>query len=431
MTGGWVQIEDNWHYFRSYTKYAVTGEYTVNGITYQFDERGMTKGAWHTDNNGTRYYYGPSFYVARDPGYMTLHEIDGKTYNFDNNGYLTYEIQILRDSTSFKKYAFDFGSDGALVREIKDQGIITAPDGSLYYINENGFIQMNAGLIKYNGEYYFAVYSGKLRAGGYQKISSAVSNGLPIEDGTYYFGADGRMEKGETGIVTIDGNLYYKEDGEIQKGANGNRLVKVGEDYYFICYSGKLKQNSWQKINSTVSSGLPIADGTYYFGADGKMEKGETGIVTIDGNLYYKEDGEIQKGANGNRLVKVGEDYYFICYSGKLKQNSWQKINSTVSSGLPIADGTYYFGADGKMEKGETGIVTIDGNLYYKEDGVIQKGANGNRLVKVGEDYYFICYSGKLRQNSWQKINSTVSSGLPIADGMYYFGADGKMVTNQ
>ncbi|WP_418520543.1 hypothetical protein, partial [Ruminococcus champanellensis] len=83
----------------------------------------------------------------------------------------------------------------------------------------------------------------------------------------------------------------------------------------------------------------------------------------------------------------------------------------------------------GKMEKGETGIVEIDGNLYYKEDGVIQKGANGNRLVKVGEDYYFICHSGKLRQNGWQKINSTVSSGLPIADGMYYFGADGKLVT--
>ena len=50
-------------------------------------------------------------------------------------------------------------------------------------------------------------------------------------------------------------------------------------------------------------------------------------------------------------------------------------------------------------------------------------------LIKVGEDYYFICHSGKLRQNGWQKINSTVSSGLPIADGMYYFGADGKLVT--
>ena len=349
LTGGWVQIDENWHCFFGGTRGAVTGEYTLNGVTYQFDETGMTKGAWHTDDNGTRYYYGPSYYVARNPGYMTLHEIDGKTYNFGNDGYLTYGIQVLRDSTSFKKYVFDFGNDGVLSRKITEQGIITVPDGSLYYINENGYIQMNAGLIEYNGDYYFAVYSGKLRVSGNQKINSTVSNGLPIADGMYYFGADGKMEKGETGIVEIDGNLYYKEDGVIQKGANGNRLVKVGEDYYFICHSGKLRQNGWQKINSTVSSGLPIADGMYYFGADGKMEKGETGIVEIDGNLYYKEDGVIQKGANGNRLVKVGEDYYFICHSGKLRQNGWQKINSTVSSGLPIADGMYYFGADGKL----------------------------------------------------------------------------------
>ena len=344
-----MQIGENWHYFSAHTKTAVTGEYTVNGVTYQFDETGMTKGAWHTDDKGTRYYYGPSYYVARNPGYMTLHEIDGKSYNFGKDGYLTYGVQVLRDSTSFKKYVFDFGVDGALVREIREQGIISAPDGSLYYINENGYVQMNAGLIEYNGDYYFAVYSGKLRVNANQKINASVANGLPIADGNYYFGADGKMGKGETGIVEIDGNLYYKENGAIQKGANGNRLIEVNGDYYFICYSGKLKRGSWQKINSTVSNGLPIADGNYYFGADGKMDKSETGIVEIDGNLYYKENGVIQKGANGNRLIKVGEDYYFICYSGKLKRDSLQKINSTVSNGLPVADGMYYFGADGKM----------------------------------------------------------------------------------
>ena len=349
LAGGWVQIDENWHCFFGGTRGAVTGEYTLNGVTYQFSETGMTKGAWHKDDKGTRYYYGPSYYVARNPGYMTLHEIDGKTYNFGNDGYLTYGVQVLRDSTSFKKYAFDFGVDGALVREIREQGIISTPDGSLYYINENGYVQMNAGLIEYNGDYYFAVYSGKLRVNANQKINASVANGLPIADGNYYFGADGKMDKGETGIVDIDGNLYYKEKGVIQKGANGNRLIKVGEDYYFICYSGKLRRDSWQKINSTVSNGLPVVDGMYYFGSDGKMDKGETGIVEIDGNLYYKVNGVIQKGANGNRLIEVDGDYYFICYSGKLRRDSWQKINSTVSNGLPVADGMYYFGSDGKL----------------------------------------------------------------------------------
>lgn len=79
----------------------------------------MTNGAWHTDDKGTRYYYGPGYYRASNPEYIGLHEIDGKTYNFGNDGYLTYGIQVLRDSTSFKKYVFDFGDNGVLVLEIK------------------------------------------------------------------------------------------------------------------------------------------------------------------------------------------------------------------------------------------------------------------------------------------------------------------------
>ena len=164
LTGGWVQIGEKWHYFRSYTKAAVTGEYTVNGVTYLFDETGMTNGAWHTDDKGTRYYYGPSYYVARNPGYMTLHEIDGKTYNFGNDGYLTYGIQVLRDSTSFKKYVFDFGNDGVLVREIREQGLFTAPDG-IYYINENGYVPMGTGLIKIEDAYYYVCLAGNAVGG--------------------------------------------------------------------------------------------------------------------------------------------------------------------------------------------------------------------------------------------------------------------------
>ena len=191
LTGGWVQIGEKWHYFRSYTKAAVTGEYTVNGVTYLFDETGMTNGAWHTDDKGTRYYYGPSYYVARNPGYMTLHEIDGKTYNFGNDGYLTYGIQVLRDSTSFKKYVFDFGNDGVLVREIREQGLFTAPDG-IYYINENGYVPMGTGLIKIEDAYYYVCYSGKLKQSGNQTIAEEYANGL-LPAGTYYFGEDGKM----------------------------------------------------------------------------------------------------------------------------------------------------------------------------------------------------------------------------------------------
>ncbi|MCB6490845.1 phosphodiester glycosidase family protein, partial [Dorea sp. 210702-DFI.3.17] len=193
LVGGWIQINDNWHYFRSYTKAAATGEYKVGDVTYQFDEQGMTKGTWYKTDEGTRYYYGPSYYAARNPEYMRLVEIDGKTYNFDNNGYLTYGIQVLRDSTSFKKYVYEFDTDGAMLQAIKDQGFVTDSKGTIYYINEEGYVPMNAGLIKYEEAYYFVCSSGKIKTSGYQTITESNANGL-VEAGTYYFGEDGKMQ---------------------------------------------------------------------------------------------------------------------------------------------------------------------------------------------------------------------------------------------
>ena len=272
LTGGWVQIGENWHYFRAYTKTAVTGKYTVNGVTYRFDETGMTNGAWHTDDKGTRYYYGPSYYVARNPGYMTLHEIGGKTYNFGNDGYLTYGIQVLRDSTSFKKYVFDFGNDGVLVREIREQGLFTAPDG-IYYINENGYVRMGTGLIKIDDAYYYVCYSGKLKQSGNQTITEEYANGLNFV-GTYYFDENCKMvvpaEKDHTtGIVWDEANnrYVYKVDGKIQKNAG---LIKIDDAYYYVCYSGKLKQSGYQTITKKYANDL-LPAGTYYFGEDGKM----------------------------------------------------------------------------------------------------------------------------------------------------------------
>ena len=353
LTGGWVQIGENWHYFRSYTKTAVTGEYIVNGVTYQFDETGMTKGAWHTDDKGTRYYYGPSYYVARNPGYMTLHEIDGKTYNFGSDGYLTYGIQVLRDSTSFKKYVFDFGVDGALVREIREQGLFTAPDG-IYYINENGYVQMGAGLIKIEDAYYYVCSSGKLKQSGYQTITEKYANGLNFV-GIYYFDENCKMvvpaEKDHTtGIVWDEANnrYVYKVDGKIQKNAG---LIKIDNAYYYVCYSGKLKQSGYQTITEKYANGLNFV-GIYYFDENCKMvvpaEKDHTtGIVWDEANnrYVYKVDGKIQKNAG---LIKIEDAYYYVCYSGKLKQSGYQTITEKYANGL-LPAGTYYFGEDGKM----------------------------------------------------------------------------------
>ena len=345
LTGGWQQIEDNWHYFRSYTKSAVTGEYTVNGVTYQFDETGMTKGAWHTDENGTRYYYGPSFYQARNPGYMALYEIDGKTYNFGNDGYLTYGVQVLQDAASLRKRIFEFdGTTGALVKRITDHGVYTMQGGTMYYINADGEVPMNAGLVQFDGSYYFVLWSGKVVANADRMIQTSQTNNL-LPAGTYHFGPDGKMVMPDTttGIVW-DGDRYvYKINGEIQKSAG---LVEIDGAYYFVCYSGKLKQSGWQTITETNANGL-MEPGVYYFGDDCKMIVPDrtTGIVQ-DGDRYvYKIDGKIQTGTG---LIEVDGAYYFVCYSGKLKQSGYQTITEANANDL-AEPGVYYFGDDCKM----------------------------------------------------------------------------------
>ena len=78
------------------------------------------------------------------------------------------------------------------------------------------------------------------------------------------------------------------------------------------------------------------------------------------------------------------------------------------------------------MTTAVNGIFEIDGNYYYKKDGVIQKDLG---LIKVGDDYYYVCWSGKLKTNSGKVIGTSQANGL-LPAGWYEFGADGKMVAN-
>ena len=60
---GWKKIDGNWYHFSTYSGYMFTG--------------------WQTFSNGNRYYFG-------DDGVMRTGQqtIDGKSYEFDNDGAL-------------------------------------------------------------------------------------------------------------------------------------------------------------------------------------------------------------------------------------------------------------------------------------------------------------------------------------------------------
>ncbi len=427
LYGGWVQIDDNWYCFSHKTKTAVVGERAVVGdVTMSFDEQGMTKGAWYTDDYGTRYYYSYTFFKAREPGYMTLKEIDGETYNFDANGYRTEDVVIaLRDSTSYKQRIFEFAEDGTLVRAYTEQGIVECVDGT-YYVCEDGYVPMNAGLIKYGDDYYYVVHSGKIKKNFSMTFTEENNNGLGIL-GHQVFDADGKMVLPDvfTGIREKDGIDYYWVDGEISAG--NARVAEYEGSFYWVCHSGKIKKNGYTTVTSVNAGGL-VDPGTYFCDIDGKIVLPDnfTGIREKDGVDYYWVDGEISAG--NARVAEYEGSFYWVCHSGKIKKNGYTTVTSANAGGL-IDPGTYFCDINGKIVLPDnfTGIREKDGVDYYWVDGEISSG--NARVVEHEGSFYWVCHSGKIKKHGYTTVTSANAGGL-VEPGTYFCDVDGKIAIN-
>ncbi len=394
LEAGWQTVNSEWYYFSTTTYKAATGRVKMFGIYYTFEETGrLSSGVWAKTFEGTRYYYGPSYH------YKGWYNIDGIDYFF-KNGYRCEGIDF-HSSSANPTYWYDFGPDGSTATRLNGIYLI---DGSYRYFEDG--LATEKHLFKWEGDYYYARYNGFIVTN--ETIGTASTN-CDLPKGRYTFGADGKMlgasPNGE--IVEIDGVLYYYENGRgVEK-----YLVKVGNDYYFAQYGGKLIVN---KVFNAWATNCDLPKGTYTFGADGRViGVGPTvaEIVEIDGVLYYYENGKgVEKG-----LIKYNGDYYFAQYRGKLVTN---QVFGTYLTNCDLRNGRYEFGADGKMLQG---IVEKDGVLYYYENGVgVEKG-----LIKYNGDYYFAQYKGKLVTN---QVFGTYLTNCDLRNSRYEFGADGKML---
>ncbi len=238
-------------------------------------------------------------------------------------------------------------------------------------------------------------------------------------------------------VVTVVRNgIYADENGVPSYYENGVKVggkgvIQIGDAIYFVCASGKIKNNGYQTVTAANCNGI-LEPGTYFFDAEGKAvlsEKPaeiEDGIHYISGVPYYYENG-VKAGGKG--VIQIGDAIYFVCASGKIKNNGYQTVTAANCNGI-VEPGTYFFDAEGKIvlpeepEQIEDGIYNIDGVLYYYENGV---KAGGKGVVQIDGAIYFVLADGRVKIGN-KTVTAANCNGILDPNKTYCFGADGALV---
>ena len=333
---------------------------------------------------------------------------DGETPAKPETSRFTYEFKgwdkEIVAATENAEYTAEFtaiGKNGLCIEGddtfwIKD-GVNIAFPGLIRIADANGHIH-----------YYYFAEDGKAVKNGNYKVNK--NNGLPLPEYGFAFDSDGVIvhdeDTSKNGICDGDGSKFYYIDGV----KVGEGLIKVGDYYYYArTSSGEIVRNRQYWITKTNE--LPMQQGIFDFDAEGRMIV--TGFIHAFGTTYYYDNGVLAKG-----FTKIGDDYYiFNASSGKMYSNAMMWVPDNEYG---ITGGMYEFDADGKMIR--TGFITTGGYTYYYDNGVLAKG-----FTKIGDDYYFFnAGSGKMYRDATLWVADNAEYGF--VGGMYYFGADGKIV---
>ena len=407
---GWDKIDGHLYYCDPQTGVVQTSPRTIDGRQYNFDKDGRMI---HDGDILVRFdEYNLCGYDANDELISGWRVIDGETYNFwsgyahtdlayidDDYYYFDDEGRLQRDKLIWTK-SFYFAMSEDLYLYYFDQdgkGVLgwQTINGSEYYFDSWYGACTGHQYINMNG--YFFDEEGRMQKNCFQKCIRVYWEGLEY---LYYFGLDGKQL---VGWQTIDGDTYYFD---YHYGAQTGTVTIDGETYHFT-EEGKLivssetttPEENEQKITGWITD--QEEDGTerkYYYDEDGKQVNG---WLTYNNERYYLWPYMI-KGLYYN--VQENASYYFDD-NGKM-QTGW--ITDKDEDGV---EKRYYFGEDGKQVKG---WLTLGNDKYYLNPEM--KTGSWMVLGENGGDYFFDEETGKMR-TGW--ITTKVGT-------IYYHGPDGQ-----
>ncbi len=384
VQGQWVKNTIGWWYKNADGSFPKSVFQSIGGKTYYFDQNGYMKTGWL--QIGTEWY----FFGAN--GVMTtgFAEIGGHNYYFGDGGVMV---------TGWKQIDGDwyfFSTGGAMCTTWTKDG------NNWFHFTSEG--KMETGWVKVGDKQYYMGLGGAMQTGW-----------IHTENKWYYFGKDGEMVKGWR---TIDSSTYYFDE----KGVMVTGKQTIGGASYSFDESGRLKGSvkpgstkattetgANNAPASTVKSGLIEENGKTYYYVNNKVQ---TGWQTISGEKYYfTRNGEMVTG-----FRKIGDQTYYFQQSGK---SSSTKAEGVLLVGWKRVNGKkYYFdGNDGHLHYGW--IYVSDANVkgwFYLDP------SNGYLLEgwqKIGNFWYYLTPSSYVMKTGW----------LTVGGHTYYLNGSGQMVT--
>lgn len=367
-TSVWQEIDGNTYYFDA-NSYIVKGIYTVapkgtdKAARCVFDTNGVFQSSVsgvYTAADGNSYWLEAGV-IEEEAGLKRVVKANGEINyyyfatqkNLEEREGLTLSAAVTgtvlngadcwlhkTNGLALPEWGYYFDENGVILHDEDTSKYGIYKDGSDLYYYIDG-VKAPAGLIKLNGDYYYANSKGKLIVS--QSYYCSRTNGL-MEEGTYKFDENGKMiiePSGQNGIVAENGSLYYYVDGKLTYAG----LIEIDGSYYYVKTSGEVVHGKKYWISRTNDL---MPEGSYTFADDGKMldpkikDTAKNGIIAEDGSLYYYKDGFRYYAG----LIEIDGSYYYVKTSGEVIHGRSYWISKT--NGL-MAEGSYTFADDGKM----------------------------------------------------------------------------------
>jgi len=345
LIGGWIQVGDDWYYFREDTKKSLGAgkhelkivaqnqndtkpgagreyETITNNVTYDFDVTGkvLSSGTLAYDQNGnvikgTRFkddqgriyfYYGPAFLCGK----WTVE--GGKTFYYTRAGYLDGGIYRIKDSSSRPEMYYRF-----------DQ-------------NTYELIQKCEGFVKINNYTYYYATEEERASGKYleEDLVYGRVTGLQYIDGKYYYFSPDKNGRMLTGKQKIDTGVEGQCASATFHKTYGYAVDSKGKVLTKIDIKSSHSYTTVKTVKATSSKDGYRLQRCKSCGAEKQVPITKIGSVKLS-TTKYTYNGKMKKptvtvtDANGN---KISSSYYTVSYAKGRKAVGRYKVTVTFKT---------------------------------------------------------------------------------------------------